>query len=68
MILLATLAACLAWSSASAALERYSYDLAGRLVNVLYADGTLVRYHYDANSNIESVEVTTDEIFAGGFE
>jgi len=62
------LLAGLFWVSVSSALERYVYDMAGRLVDVVYADGTLVRYKYDNNSNIKSVQVTTDEIFNGGFE
>lgn len=48
--------------------ESYRYDAAGRLIEVGYPDGTLIRYGYDANSNLVSGQVVGDAIFDNGFE
>ncbi|QID19929.1 RHS repeat protein [Nitrogeniibacter mangrovi] len=36
----------------------YSYDTLGRLVQVVYSDGTTVTYSYDAAGNRTNVVVT----------
>ncbi len=49
--------------------QSYTYDSAGRLTQVVYGDGHVLTYTYDANGNILSVDVSrTDEIFFDGFE
>ena len=48
--------------------ESYRYDAAGRLIEVAYPDGTLLRYGYDANSNLVNGQVVGDAIFDDGFE
>ena len=38
------------------------------LTQVVYDDGNIIRYTYDDNSNILSVQVLGDPLFANGFE
>jgi len=56
------------WPAAMATAEIYSYDPAGRLVQVVYDDGNVIRYDYDDNSNILSAQVVSDALFSDGFE
>ena len=62
------LMAFLLWPDSTATAEVYGYDRAGRLTQVVYEDGTIVRYTYDDNSNILNVQVLGDDLFADGFE
>ena len=56
-------------SAQSSVVETYSYDSAGRLLQVSYGDGPSIKYSYDANGNILSVMVLAgDEMFKDGFE
>ena len=56
-------------SAQSPSVEIYSYDSAGRLLQVSYGNGPAISYSYDANGNIVSVEVVAgDEMFKDGFE
>lgn len=49
--------------------ETYEYDDAGRLVQVSYGDGPGIKYSYDANGSILSVEVLAgNKMFKDGFE
>jgi YD repeat-containing protein len=47
-----------AGSGPAAAGERYEYDRAGRLVKVVYDDGSTITYTYDKNGNIVAVVTT----------
>ena len=54
---------------ATIAYETYTYDSAGRLTQVTYGDGSSIRYFYDKNGNILSVQTAdNDIIFSDGFE
>ena len=49
--------------------ETYSYDSAGRLLQVRYGDGSAIKYSYDANGSILAVEILPgNTIFEDGFE
>jgi len=62
------LALALCWPAANTTAESYRYDRAGRLTQVSYPSGEVVRYTYDDNSNILSVQVLGDDLFSNGFE
>lgn len=79
ILFLAPLLALVPWSLAVTAespqaiqapvIESYSYDSAGRLLQVRYGDGPAINYSYDANGNILSVRVLPgDRMFEDGFE
>jgi YD repeat-containing protein len=49
--------------------ETYSYDAAGRLIQVTYGDGYRINYSYDNNGNILSKTITRGgPVFSDGFE
>jgi YD repeat-containing protein len=49
--------------------ETYTYDSTGRLTQVTYGDGSSIRYVYDNNGNILSIQTNSDGIiFSDGFE
>lgn len=48
--------------------EIYQYDSVGRITDVIYEDGSIVRYSYDDNSNITQVQLVQDNLFEDGFE
>jgi YD repeat-containing protein len=49
--------------------ESYAYDSAGRLTQVEYGNGDIIRYSYDDNGNILSIELLkVDTLFSDGFE
>lgn len=50
--------------------ESYTYDQAGRLIQVVYDDGSVITYTYDANGNLLERVIGTlpEDIFADGFE
>ena len=49
--------------------QSYIYDSAGRLTQVNYGDGTILKYSYDPNGNILNVESSKQEkIFFDSFE
>jgi len=62
---LASLLALFALSAASFA-QTYSYDDAGRVSQVTYADGTTIAYAYDAAGNPTSQAVTPEPPASGG--
>lgn len=39
--------------------DSYSYDTLGRIIQVVYADGSVVTYQYDAAGNRTVVSATT---------
>lgn len=43
----------------AATAQTYTYDEAGRLAGVSYADGSTITYNYDANGNLLEREATT---------
>jgi YD repeat-containing protein len=49
--------------------ETYSYDAAGRLIQVTYRDGYRINYSYDENGNILSKVISRGgPVFSDGFE
>ena len=49
--------------------QSYTYDSAGRLIQVNYGDGTILKYTYDPNGNILSTKTSRqDGIFRDSFE
>ncbi len=52
--------------SSSASAQTYSYDPAGRVTQVTYADGTTIAYSYDASGNATQSNVTPEPPAGGG--
>ena len=49
--------------------ETYSYDSAGRLVQVTYGNGYSILYSFDSNGAISRVTITDgDTVFINSFE
>ena len=49
--------------------ESYSYDSAGRLVQITYGNGYSILYSFDANGAISRVTITDgDTVFINSFE
>ncbi len=57
----AVVAASLLWAVGSAQAETYRYDEAGRLTQVVYDDGSALRYEYDADGNVLQAVVSEGE-------
>ena len=57
--LLSVIACVISIARSSAAIERYTYDNANRLVKVVYDDSSSIAYTYDANGNIITINART---------